>query len=117
MGAPPSHATFARVYSNQGRHDCALVHSTALAFGENIFIGQGQQWSTKDVVAAWVVEKQFYDYSSNACSAPTAPTTPRSCGTPQSAWGVPRSSVTMAAAISLASIIPQGTMFGMVWCR
>lgn len=41
----PLLATFARVNSNQRRHDCALVHSTALAFGENIFIGQGRQWS------------------------------------------------------------------------
>ncbi|XXG64433.1 hypothetical protein AAC387_Pa05g2389 [Persea americana] len=41
-----------------------------MAYGENIFIGQGRRWSAKDAVAAWVAEKQFYDYSSpsNACS-------------------------------------------------
>lgn len=75
LGVPPLKwvpllATFARVYLNQRRHDCALVHSTALAFGENIFIGHGRQWSAKDAGAAWAAEKQFYDYSTNACSGP-----------------------------------------------
>ncbi|RWR82634.1 pathogenesis-related protein PR-1 type-like protein [Cinnamomum micranthum f. kanehirae] len=75
VGVPPLKwepllANFAHAYSNQRRHDCALVHSTAMAYGENIFIGQGRLWSANDAVAAWVAEKQFYDYSSNACSGP-----------------------------------------------
>ncbi|KAG9456208.1 hypothetical protein H6P81_000716 [Aristolochia fimbriata] len=55
----PLLATYARVYSNQRRHDCRLVHSPALVFGENIFWGQGRRWSAKDAVDAWVAEKRL----------------------------------------------------------
>ncbi|XP_058068587.1 pathogenesis-related protein PR-1-like [Magnolia sinica] len=75
VGVPPLRwepllATYARVYSNQRRHDCELVHSPAYTFGENIFIGQGRRWTAKDAVAAWVAEKQWYHYSDNSCNGP-----------------------------------------------
>ncbi|XP_068652729.1 pathogenesis-related protein 1C-like [Aristolochia californica] len=66
----PLLATYARVYSNQRRHDCRLVHSSALVFGENIFWGQGRRWTAKDAVNAWVAEKQYYHHKSNSCSGP-----------------------------------------------
>ncbi|XP_077237100.1 pathogenesis-related protein PR-1 type-like [Tasmannia lanceolata] len=75
VGVPPLKwdpmlATYARVYSNERRHDCRLVHSPSFVFGENIFWGQGHDWSAKDAVAAWVAEKQFYHYDTNTCSGP-----------------------------------------------
>ncbi|KAJ8634534.1 hypothetical protein MRB53_008801 [Persea americana] len=66
----PLLAKFARIYLNQRRHDCALEHSTGLAFGENIIIGQGRRWTAQDAINAWVAENQFYHYSSNNCSGP-----------------------------------------------
>lgn len=116
VGVPPLKwepllATYARIYSNQQRHGCTLVHSTALTFGENVFIGQGHRWTAQDAAAAWMAEKQFYHYPRTThAPGPTAPTTPRLCGAPPSGWGAPRSFVTMVAASSLASIIHPGTM-------
>ncbi|KAG9456173.1 hypothetical protein H6P81_000681 [Aristolochia fimbriata] len=75
VGVPPLKwdpllARYARVYSNQRRRDCRLVHSTALVYGENIFWGQGRKWTAGDAVAAWVAEKDFYHYHSNDCTGP-----------------------------------------------
>ncbi|RWR75250.1 pathogenesis-related protein 1C [Cinnamomum micranthum f. kanehirae] len=73
VGVPPLKwepllARFARVYANERRRDCKLVHSPGYAFGENIFWGEGHRWSAKDAVSAWVAEKQFYHYNNNSCS-------------------------------------------------
>ncbi|XP_030456396.2 pathogenesis-related protein PRB1-2-like [Syzygium oleosum] len=73
VGVPPlvwdtSLSTYARVYANKRRADCKLVHSPGYAFGENLFWGQGRQWSAADATAAWVAEKRWYNYASNACS-------------------------------------------------
>ncbi|XP_058114350.1 pathogenesis-related protein PR-1-like [Magnolia sinica] len=74
VGVPPLKwepllARYARVYSNERRKDCALVHSPGYGFGENIFWGQGHRWTAKDAVDAWAAEKQFYHYSDNTCSS------------------------------------------------
>ncbi|KAK9097443.1 hypothetical protein Sjap_022940 [Stephania japonica] len=65
----PALAKFARVYSNERRRDCELVHTPNNGFGENLFWGQGRGWSGSDAVAGWVEEKQYYDLGSNSCSA------------------------------------------------
>ncbi|ERN07442.1 hypothetical protein AMTR_s00019p00250630 [Amborella trichopoda] len=75
VGVPPLKwepllATYARVYSNQRRGDCQLIHSTSPYFGENIFWGQGSHWSARDAVEAWVREEQDYHYETNTCSGP-----------------------------------------------
>ncbi|XP_068649193.1 pathogenesis-related protein 1-like [Aristolochia californica] len=68
VGWEPMLARYARVYSNERRGDCNLVHSPGYAFGENIFWGQGRRWSAKDAVDAWVAERKFYDHGNNTCS-------------------------------------------------
>lgn len=98
VGVPPlvwdtGLTTFARVYANQRRKDCSLIHSPGYvymslyiyqtleknfngrkwfryAYGENIFWGKGRRWSATDVVASWVAEKQWYHYNNNSCSGP-----------------------------------------------
>ncbi|KAG1331938.1 Pathogenesis-related protein PRMS [Cocos nucifera] len=75
VGVPPLSweprlANFAKAYAAKRRRDCQLVHSPGYAYGENIFWGQGRQWSSTDVVATWVGEKQWYDYKTNSCSGP-----------------------------------------------
>ncbi|KAJ0965606.1 hypothetical protein J5N97_026744 [Dioscorea zingiberensis] len=78
IGVPPLSwdsklATFARVYANQRRKDCLLIHSPGeyrYAYGENIFWGKGRRWIATDVVASWVAEKQWYHYNTNSCSGP-----------------------------------------------
>lgn len=64
----PSLANYARLYSNQRRKDCKLVHSPGYAYGETLFWGKGKKWSAKDAVSAWVAEKKWYRYSDNSCS-------------------------------------------------
>ncbi|MQL85210.1 hypothetical protein Taro_017724 [Colocasia esculenta] len=49
VGVPPLQwdkqlTKYARVYANQRRRDCNLVHSPGYAFGENIFWGMGHRW-------------------------------------------------------------------------
>ncbi|XP_021742938.1 pathogenesis-related protein PR-1-like [Chenopodium quinoa] len=74
VGVPPLRwenllAKYAQIYSSrQRRQDCKLIHSTS-PFGENLFWGSGKRWTAKDAVAAWVDEKQWYDYSSNSCTS------------------------------------------------
>ncbi|KAG9456207.1 hypothetical protein H6P81_000715 [Aristolochia fimbriata] len=64
----PMLARYARVYSNERRSDCKLVHSPGYTFGENIFWGQGRHWSAKDAVDAWVAERKIYHHGNNTCS-------------------------------------------------
>ncbi|XP_021766103.1 pathogenesis-related protein PR-1-like [Chenopodium quinoa] len=61
-------AKYAKIYSRQRRHDCKLIHSSS-PFGENLFWGSGKRWMAKDAVAAWVAEKQWYNYGNNSCSS------------------------------------------------
>lgn len=73
VGVPPltwdkKLAVFAKVYAGQRRHDCLLTHSPGYAYGENIFWGQGRRWQAADVVASWVAEKKWYNYSRNTCN-------------------------------------------------
>lgn len=58
--------TYAKEYVQQRRSDCALVHSTG-DYGENLFWGEGKQWTIADAVNAWSDEKSGYDYNKNAC--------------------------------------------------
>ncbi|OVA13050.1 Allergen V5/Tpx-1-related [Macleaya cordata] len=72
VGVPPLEwdillTRYARVYSDQRRHDCKLIHSPSEGFGENLFWGQGRHWNATDAVAAWVAEKQWYNYDRNTC--------------------------------------------------
>ncbi|KNA13995.1 hypothetical protein SOVF_111560 [Spinacia oleracea] len=60
-------AKYAQIYSSRKRRkDCKLIHSSG-PFGENLFWGSGKRWTAKDAVAAWVAEKQWYNYSNNSC--------------------------------------------------
>ncbi|KAL9236832.1 hypothetical protein vseg_011457 [Gypsophila vaccaria] len=74
VGVPPLKwfdllAKYSRIYSTKERRkDCKLIHSSSTKFGENLFWGQGKNWFPKDAVAAWVAEKQWYNYQSNSCS-------------------------------------------------
>ncbi|ONK69538.1 uncharacterized protein A4U43_C05F24030 [Asparagus officinalis] len=61
---------YAKVYANQRRHDCQLIHSPGYIYGENIFWGQGWRWSATDVVASWVGEKKWYHHDINECNGP-----------------------------------------------
>ncbi|MCL7023430.1 hypothetical protein MKW94_005005 [Papaver nudicaule] len=64
----PVLAKYARVYANERRGDCALVHSPGQGFGENLFWGQGHTyWNATIAVGEWVAEKQWYDYKTNTC--------------------------------------------------
>ncbi|GLT97540.1 hypothetical protein SLE2022_150990 [Rubroshorea leprosula] len=60
-------ARYARWYANQRRNDCALRHSNG-PYGENIFWGCGDDWSPAQAVAAWVLERKWYNYWSNSCA-------------------------------------------------
>ncbi|XP_057824770.1 pathogenesis-related protein 1C [Cryptomeria japonica] len=60
-------AAYAQNYANQRMADCALQHSGG-QYGENIFWGQGAEFSPADAVNSWVSEKQYYDYNSNSCA-------------------------------------------------
>ncbi|KAF6161757.1 hypothetical protein GIB67_013834 [Kingdonia uniflora] len=76
VGVPPLRwdqrlAIHARFYSNQRRKDCQLIHSPWFGFGENLFWGQGRQWTAKDAVDTWVGEKKLYNYDSNSCTGET----------------------------------------------
>ncbi|KAI3841349.1 hypothetical protein MKW98_007830 [Papaver atlanticum] len=64
----PLLARYARVYSNQRRGDCELIHSPGEGFGENLFWGQGHKyWNATIAVGEWVAEKQWYNYDKNTC--------------------------------------------------
>ncbi|KAL5713756.1 hypothetical protein ACHQM5_015806 [Ranunculus cassubicifolius] len=73
VGVPPLKyepllARYARIYSNDRRQDCKLIHSRGFKFGENLFWGQGLGWNAKNAVDAWVDEKKWYNYDNNSCS-------------------------------------------------
>ncbi|MCL7052232.1 hypothetical protein MKW94_023765 [Papaver nudicaule] len=61
-------ARYARGYAHQRRRDCELIHSDT-DYGENIFWGQGKNWSFQDAMDQWFVEKSFYNYKNNSCLA------------------------------------------------
>ncbi|KAI8552410.1 hypothetical protein RHMOL_Rhmol06G0264600 [Rhododendron molle] len=57
---------YAKWWAKQRRTDCALEHST-LDYGENLFWGQGREWTATQAVAAWAAEEAYYDYATNTC--------------------------------------------------
>ncbi|XP_078180202.1 pathogenesis-related protein 1-like [Carex rostrata] len=59
---------YAQSYANKRKGDCQLVHSGG-PYGENIFWGNGKDYSGIDAVNLWVSEKQYYTYSSNSCAS------------------------------------------------
>ena len=66
-------AAFAQDYADQRRGDCQLIHTPdGRPYGENLYGGGGGRtgWTAMDAVNSWVSEKQYYDHSSNSCSAP-----------------------------------------------
>ena len=66
-------AAYAQNYANQRVGDCAMQHSGG-QYGENLFEEMGEADPVGGAVTAWVNEKQYYDYSSNSCSAPSGKT-------------------------------------------
>lgn len=70
-------ATSAERYMEQHRADCQMVHSPADGpYGENLYKSTGIVETGVDAVNLWVTEKQYYDHSSNSCSAPVG----KACG-------------------------------------
>lgn len=63
----PKIARYAAWYAHQRRQDCELRHSNG-PYGENIFWGSGDGWSPAQAAAAWVAERQVYNYWSNSCA-------------------------------------------------
>ncbi|KAJ7567866.1 hypothetical protein O6H91_01G116500 [Diphasiastrum complanatum] len=59
---------FAR--QQQDTAGCGIAHSPSSPYGENIFSGQGKNYTASDAVNSWVAAKQFYDYPTNSCSRP-----------------------------------------------
>ncbi|KAH7860164.1 hypothetical protein Vadar_010093 [Vaccinium darrowii] len=59
-------ASYARWWANQRKGDCAMIHSTS-NYGENIFWGQGGDWTATEAVEAWEAEDAYYNYGSNTC--------------------------------------------------
>ncbi|KAH7861018.1 hypothetical protein Vadar_020665 [Vaccinium darrowii] len=58
--------SYAKWWANQRRGDCALIHSNS-DYGENIFWGQGDDWTATEAVEAWEAEESYYNYESNTC--------------------------------------------------
>ncbi|CAM0870698.1 unnamed protein product [Alopecurus aequalis] len=61
-------AAYAQNYANSRKTNCTLVHSGG-PYGENLFWSSSSIASASDAVAAWVSEKQYYDHTTNTCSA------------------------------------------------
>lgn len=59
-------ATYARWWANQRKSNCAMIHSNS-NYGENIFWGQGDEWTPTEAVQAWEDEGAYYNYGSNRC--------------------------------------------------
>ncbi|KMZ73294.1 Cysteine-rich secretory protein [Zostera marina] len=60
--------TYAQDYANQRKSDCLLQHSNT-SYGENIFWGNGKEYTAVDAVKVWVDEKQWYHYEDNSCDS------------------------------------------------
>ncbi|XP_006658252.1 pathogenesis-related protein PRB1-2-like [Oryza brachyantha] len=102
-------AAYAQAYANQRQGDCRLVHSNCTGkYGENLFWGSaGGNWTAASAVAAWVSEKQWYNHTTNTCSAPSG----KSCGHyTQVVW---RSST----AIGCARVVCNGTLGVFITCN
>ncbi|KAL8461326.1 hypothetical protein ACS0TY_032707 [Phlomoides rotata] len=72
LGLPPlvwdqKIVRYAEWYANRRRADCELQHSHG-PYGENIFWGSGDEWTPAQAAAAWVAERQVYNYWSNSCA-------------------------------------------------
>ncbi|KMZ73838.1 Cysteine-rich secretory protein [Zostera marina] len=61
-------AAYAQNYANSRRGNCIMKHSGG-PYGENLFSGSGKEYTASDAVAAWVSEKQWYNYASNSCAS------------------------------------------------
>ncbi|KAJ3669500.1 hypothetical protein LUZ60_011450 [Juncus effusus] len=59
---------YAQSYANTRKADCKLIHSGG-KYGENLFWGNGADFSGIDAVNAWDAEKQYYDYNTNTCAS------------------------------------------------
>ncbi|KAF3341916.1 pathogenesis-related protein PRB1-3-like protein [Carex littledalei] len=59
---------YAQGYANKRKGDCQLIHSGG-KYGENLFWGNGKDYSGVDAVNAWVDEKQYYNYNTNTCAS------------------------------------------------
>ncbi|KAH7373978.1 hypothetical protein KP509_17G082100 [Ceratopteris richardii] len=73
VGLPPLQwntqlANYARWWAAQNAvyGDCRLHHSGG-PYGENIFWGNGKEWSPLDAASDWANEKRWYNYWSNSC--------------------------------------------------
>ncbi|XP_052162636.1 pathogenesis-related protein PRB1-2-like [Oryza glaberrima] len=102
-------AAYAQSYAAQRQGDCKLVHSDSGGrYGENLFWGSaGGNWTAASAVSAWVSEKQWYNHTSNTCSAPSG----QSCGHyTQVVW---RSST----AIGCARVVCNGSLGVFITCN
>ncbi|KAI5079884.1 hypothetical protein GOP47_0005363 [Adiantum capillus-veneris] len=73
VGLPPLQwntqlANYARWWAAQNAiyGDCRLRHSGG-PYGENIFWGNGKDWSPYDAASDWADEKRWYNYWANSC--------------------------------------------------
>lgn len=60
-------AAYALDYANQRIADCALRFSGGGEYGENLFNSTGSSDPIGSAVSTWVMERQYYNYSSNSC--------------------------------------------------
>ena len=76
VGVLPLHwdlglAAYAYGYSLLRSFDCELIHSRG-PFGENIYVGRGEGYSSgTDAARWWYDEKPYYDYDANQCIGST----------------------------------------------
>ncbi|KAI4318743.1 hypothetical protein MLD38_032413 [Melastoma candidum] len=59
-------ASYARTYARVRAKDCKLKHSNG-PYGENLAYGYSWRFSATYAISLWVVEKVFYNYTSNSC--------------------------------------------------
>ncbi|GLJ27174.1 hypothetical protein SUGI_0532690 [Cryptomeria japonica] len=63
-------ATYARNYGRQRKNDCLLQHSEGSPYGQNIFWGEGPNWTPRHAMNAWIDERNWYIHASNTCTGP-----------------------------------------------
>ncbi|KMZ66633.1 Cysteine-rich secretory protein [Zostera marina] len=61
---------YAQNYANSRRENCKpQLKLSGCQYGENLFAGYDKKYTAIEVVAFWVSEKQWYNYTSNSCAS------------------------------------------------
>jgi pathogenesis-related protein 1 len=60
---------YARSYAESQAGSCLPLQHSGGKYGENLYWSSSASATPGDAVAAWVGEKQYYDYPSNSCAA------------------------------------------------